>query len=63
MKKRNTELRAMADLERVEVMLMRRPRWLVHVARMEETRISVCASQLDARIHAVGGQTKSCGMM
>ena len=34
--KRNTELRVMAGLERVEVMLMRRRlRWLGHVARME----------------------------
>ena len=41
--KRNTELRAMAGLERVEVMLMRRRlRWLGHVARMEGNRIPKC---------------------
>ena len=35
----------MAGLEMVEVMLMRRLRWLGHVARMEETRIPVFACE------------------
>ena len=41
--KRNTVLREMAGLERVEVMLLRRRlRWLGHVARMEAARIPKC---------------------
>ena len=42
-KRRNTELRAEAGLERVEVILLRRRlRWLGHVARMDSTRIPKC---------------------
>ena len=59
--KRNTELRAAAGLERVEVMLMRRRlRWLGHVARMEETCIPKClvVSKLARGKHSVGGQKR-----
>ena len=59
--KRNTELRAMAGLEREEVMLMRRRlRWLGHVARMEETCISKCllVSKLARGKCSVGGQKR-----
>ena len=39
-KKRNTELRSMAGIERVEVMVMRRRlRWLGHVERMADSCI------------------------
>ena len=39
-KKWNTELRSMAGIERVEVMVMRRRlRWLGHVERMADSRI------------------------
>ena len=57
-KKRNAELRAMAGLERVEVMLMRRRlRWLGHVARMEETHIPKCllTCKPDGGKRSVGG--------
>ena len=61
-KKRNTESRAMAGLERVEVMLMRRmPRCMLgHVARMEETRIPKCLlrCKLDGGKHLVGGKKR-----
>ena len=41
--KRNTELRLMAGIERVEVMVMRRRlRWLGHVERMADSRIPKC---------------------
>ena len=41
--RRNTELRAEAGLERVEVMLMRRRlQWLGHEARMSKSRIPKC---------------------
>ena len=53
-KKRNTELRAEADLEGVEVMLMkRRLRWLGHVARMDSTRIPKC---MHVGVQTRGGQ-------
>ena len=62
-KKRNTdcELRAMAGLERVEVMQMRRRlRWLGHVARMEETRIPkyLLTCKPDGSKCSVGGQKR-----
>ena len=42
-KMRNTELRSLAGLERVEIMLMRRRlRWLGHVQRMEGCRLPTC---------------------
>ena len=59
--KRNTDLRAMADLRRVEVMLMkRRLRWLGHVARMEEARIPKCllVCKLAGGKRSVGGQKR-----
>ena len=60
-KKKNTKLRAMAGLERVEVMLMRRrPRWLGHVVRMEETRIPkfLLMCKPDGGKRSVGGQKR-----
>ena len=60
-KKGNTELIAMAGLERVEVMLTRtRLRWLGHVARMEETCIPKCLlkCKLDGGKRLVGGQKR-----
>ena len=62
-KKRNTELSGLIDLERVEVVLMRRRlriRWLGHVARMEETRIPKCllTCKPDKGKRSVGGQKK-----
>ena len=59
--KRNTELRAMAGLESVEVMLMRRRlRWLGNVAKMEETRIPKCllACKPDGGKRSVDGQKR-----
>ena len=57
-KKRNTELRSMAGIERVEVMVMRRRlRWLGHVERMADSRIPkgllVCRPLVGKR--SVGG--------
>ena len=41
--KRNTELRSLGDLERVEVMIMRRRlRWLGHVESMKDTCLPWC---------------------
>ena len=41
--KRNTELRSIGHLERVEVMIMRRSlQWLGHVERMADYRIPKC---------------------
>ena len=60
-KKRNTELRSMAGIERVEVMVMRRRlRWLGHVERMADSRIPkgllVCRPLVGKR--SVGGQKR-----
>ena len=42
-KLRNTQLRSMGGLERVEVMIMRRRlRWLGHVQRMKDCRLPKC---------------------
>ena len=59
--KRNTDLRATAGLERVEVMMMKsRLRWLGHVARMEEIRIPKCllVCKPAGGKHSVGGQKR-----
>ena len=41
--KRNTELRSMADIEKMEVMLMRRRlHWLGHLVHLDGTRLPKC---------------------
>ena len=58
-KKRNTELRSMAGIEGMEIMVMRRRlRWLGHLVRTDDTRLPkcllVCHPQAGKR--SVGGQ-------
>ena len=60
-KRRNTELRAEAGLQRVEMMLLRRRlQWLGHVARMDSTRIFKCVlvCKPDRGKHNPGGQKR-----
>ena len=58
---RNTELRSLGGLERVDVMVMRRRlRWLGHVERMDTSRIPKCllVSRPVRGKRSVGGQKK-----
>ena len=66
--RRNAELRAEADLERVEVMLIRRKLWwLGRVARMSNNRILkymlVCTCKPEGGKHVPGGVKKEDGLM
>ena len=59
--KRNTTLRSLGDMERVEVMVMRRKlRWLGHIERMEDSRLPKCflvCKPVNGR-RSVGGQKR-----
>ena len=59
--KRNTELRLMAGIQRVEVMVMRRRlHWLRHVERIADSRIPMCllVCQPYGGKRSVGGQKR-----